>query len=63
MPSATDRTAIEDFELGVDALAREELEVAERAFQQVLRAWPDDSLCLRYLGQLRGLRRGLRPSA
>jgi adenylate cyclase len=63
MPSATDRTAIEDFELGVDALAREELEVAERAFQQVLRAWPGDSLSLRYLGQLRGLPRGLRPSA
>ncbi len=63
MPSATDRTAIEDFERGVDALASEELEVAERAFQQVLRAWPGDSLSLRYLGQLRGLRRGLRPSA
>jgi adenylate cyclase len=63
VPSATDRKAIEDFELGVDALASEELEVAERAFQQVLRAWPGDSLSLRFLGQLRGLRRGFRPSA
>jgi adenylate cyclase len=63
LPSQTDRMAIENFELGVDALGREELEAAERAFEQVLRVWPGDSLSLRCLGQIRGLRRGLRPSA